>query len=206
MKLEWRKTEKELYLPPEKPVRVTVPALSFFAIEGTGDPNKPEFQEKISVLYALSYAVRMMPKSGYTPDGYAEYTVYPLEGVWDLVDYEKGFSKTDKDNFKYTVMIRQPAFVTEEIAVRAFEIAKKKKTPMLEQAKFVTLKEGDCVQMMHIGAYDDEPASFALMEKFCLGNGLARSKKTHREIYIGDPRKSQPEKLQTVLRFEVEKA
>jgi hypothetical protein len=143
----------------------------------------------------------MSHKGKHKPDGYFEYTVYPLEGVWDLIDYSKG--SLDKTNFKYHLMIRQPEFLTEEQADFFLDMArKKKKLPALEWVDFAAFDDGKCIQMLHVGPYDDEPASFATMEAFCETQGLSRKSKVHREIYLSDFRKTAPEKLKTILRFQ----
>src|SRR5471030_3111035 len=121
MKFEWKKQEKNLYLPKEKPDLITVPQQKFFMISGKGNPNNEEFSEKIGILYSLAYAVRMMPKQGYTPDGYYEYTVYPLEGIWGLTEEGIQSDTLNKNELLYTIMIRQPDFVTQEVVNRAFE-------------------------------------------------------------------------------------
>ena len=196
MKYEWKKQEKELYLPKAEPQIVTVPIQKFFAIKGKGNPNEADFSERVGVLYSLAYAVRMMPKSGFTPEGYFEYTVFPLEGVWD------GGDVSDKASYSYTIMIRQPDFVTDEVAAKAIENTKKKKPhPLLPEAVFCESGDGLSVQMMHVGAYDDEPLSFAKMNKFLEQNGLVRSTDTHREIYMSDPRKVESDRMRTVLRY-----
>ena len=198
MKHEWKKQEKDLYLPKSEPQIITVPKQRFFAIKGKGDPNEADFSERISVLYSLAYAVRMMPKSGFTPEGYFEYTVYPLEGVWDESDV------ADKSSYSYTIMIRQPAFVTDEIATKAIENTKKKKPHnFLADAFFCEIDDGLSVQMMHVGDYDNEQLSFAEMRKFMENNGLVRSTNTHREIYLSDAGKVDRDKLKTVLRYTV---
>jgi hypothetical protein len=174
--------------------------MPFFMVSGSGDPNGGEFARAVEALYSLSYTVKMSYKSDDVPDGYYEYTVFPLEGVWDLLDRTK--PSTDKNNLKYTIMIRQPDFLTEKWFERFLENAKKKKTnPFLENVRFEQVEEGLCCQMMHLGSFDDEPESFARMEAFCAENGYSRSSKIHREIYLSDPRKTKPEKLKTVLRF-----
>lgn len=198
MKYEWRKTEKDLYLPKAQPQVVTVPKQKFFAIKGKGNPNAEDFSEKVGVLYSLAYTVRMMPKSGFTPDGYFEYTVYPLEGVWENTD------ASDKDAYIYTIMIRQPDFVTTEIAKKAVEIVMKKKPhPALDEAFFDESMDGLSVQMMHHGDYDHEQRSFELMRRFLEENNLIRIGDTHREIYLSDPRRTERDKLKTVLRYQV---
>lgn len=207
MKQDWKKSEKQLYLPKTQPEKVMLPAMNFFTIRGEGNPNHPEFGEYISVLYALSYGVKMSPKQGFAPDNYFDYSIYPLEGVWDLNDEAKKqpMEKLDKNALVFHLMIRQPAFVTPEMAVDVIQrVQKKKPHPLLDQAKFETIGEGNCVQMLHIGSFDDEPASFDLMETFALTSGLKRVSKVHREIYLSDARKTSPEKMKTVLRFRVE--
>lgn len=205
MKHEWRKAEKGLYLPGETPELVRVPPMKFFAIRGSGNPNTPEFADKISALFTLAYSVRMMPKSGFTPDGYEEYAVYPLEGVWDLAPVGRTQDGFSKDQLVYTIMIRQPEFVTASVAARAMENASKKKgLPALGEAEFLTWEDGLCVQMMHRGSFDDEAKSFARMEESLESQGLRRSNRTHREIYLSDFNKTRPEDLKTVLRIFVE--
>lgn len=199
-KIDYKKDFSQLYMPNMLPEIVEVPRLPFFMVSGSGDPNSEEFSRVVEALYSLSYAVRMSYKSDDVPAGYYEYTVFPLEGVWDLLDRTK--PATDKNNLKYTIMIRQPDFLTEKWFVRFLEQTKKKKSnPFLEKVRFEHVDEGLCCQMMHIGSFDDEPKSFARMEAFCEENGYIRTSKIHREIYLSDPRKTKPEKLKTVLRF-----
>ena len=207
MKYEWKKQEKNLYIPKNKPELVEIPQMNFFAIEGQGNPNDSAFADHIAVLYSLSYAVRMSYKSGNSPRGYYEYTVYPLEGIWDLTEKAKqNYSeKFDKNELVYNLMIRQPDFVDEDYAKQIIENTKTKKPhPLLDNVKFITLTEGKCVQMMHLGSYDNENTSFEKMMSFSLENDLKRIGKNHREIYLNDARKTAPEKLKTVLRFYVE--
>ncbi|WFR58082.1 GyrI-like domain-containing protein [Anaerocolumna sp. AGMB13025] len=206
MKFEWKKQEKNLYLPKEKPDLITVPQQKFFMINGKGNPNDEEFSEKIGVLYSLAYAVRMMPKQGYTPDGYFEYTVYPLEGIWDLTEEGKQSNILNKDELLYTIMIRQPDFVTQEVVNKAFEnVRKKKPHPLLDDVTFETMEDGLSVQIMHIGSYDDEPQSFEQMKNFIKENNLEITNLKHREIYLSDARKTEKSKLKTVLRYMVSK-
>lgn len=202
MKLEWKKTEKQLYLPGKDPATIVVPKMSYFSIAGTGNPNQPAFQDKIGVLYGLAYAVRMMPKSGITPEGFQEYAVYPLEGIWDLSEEGRKSAALDKDQLVYKIMIHQPDFVTPEIAEMAMDkVRKKAPSPLLEQAIFEQMEDGLCVQMMHTGTFDSEPASFAKMDQYMAEQGLIRKSKIHKEIYISDFRKTKPEALKTVLRY-----
>jgi len=204
MKFEWKKHEKQLYLPKHEPIVVTVPKQKFFTISGTGNPNSTEFAEKIGILYSLAYAVKMMPRHGYTPEGYFDYTVYPLEGVWDLTEKSKQSSTFSKDELVYTIMIRQPDFVTEDVANIAMDTVKKKKlNPLLSSVKFETTEDGLAVQMLHNGPYDDEPVSFDKMKNYIKENNLTIKTLRHREIYISDARKTEPSKLKTVLRYNV---
>lgn len=205
MKHEWKKQEKNLYMPKQKPELIRVPEQKFFMVKGKGNPNDEEFSEKIGVLYSLAYAIRMMPKQGYTPEGYFEYTVYPLEGVWDLTEEGKKLETLNKDELLYTIMIRQPDFATEEVVERAFEnVRKKKPNPLLNDVAFGTIEDGLSVQMLHIGPYDNEPQTFELMKGFLLDNNLERVSLIHREIYLSDARKVELAKLKTVLRYMVE--
>ena len=205
MKHEWRKHEKSLYLPKATPDLVEVPAQKFFMINGQGNPNGEEFAERVKVLYSMAYAVRMIPKGGVTPPGYVEYTVYPLEGVWSLTEKGRKLKELNKDEFLYTIMIRQPEFVTKEVAQMALEkVMKKNPHPFLEQVYFQTSEESLNIQMLHIGPYDEEPKSFAKMDEFAQKNNLLRIEKEHREIYLSDARKAAPEKLKTVLRYRVQ--
>jgi hypothetical protein len=204
MKYEWRKKEKDLYLPGSHPAKIAVPPIHYFTLKGKGNPNGEAFKENVEALYALSYAIRMLPKKGITPDGYFEYTVFPLEGVWDLDEEGRQLEQLDKDRLVYKLMIRQPDFVTAELFSFAKEVcAKKVSDVLIRSAKFETIEEGLCVQCMHIGDYDSEPITFSKMDDFCASNNLTRIDKRHREIYISDPRKSDPAKLKTVLRYKV---
>jgi hypothetical protein len=207
MKTDWKKSDKLYYLPKTKPDLIKIPPFSFFSITGQGDPNQQQFQENIGVLYSLAYAVKMSPKNNFAPDNYFEYTVYPLEGIWDLTEEAKksGSAVLDKSQLVFNLMIRQPDFVTPDFAAEAIERTRKKKFhPLLEKVRFEVIEDSYCVQMMHIGSYDNEPASFRLMEDFCTQNGYRRISKQHREIYLSDFRRVSPDKLKTVLRFRVE--
>lgn len=207
MKYEWKKQEKSIYLPGRKPELVEVPSYNFFAIHGVGNPNEEDFSERVGALYQLTFTIRMMPKSGVTPEGYYDSALYPLEGVWDFDGEWIAGVPLDKDRLAYTLMIRQPSFVTPELFAFARQAAEKKKpSPLLADVQWVTEAEGLCVQMTHIGPYDDEPASFAQMDAFLAENNLIRTTHTHRELYMGDPRKGAPENRRTVLRYQVRRA
>lgn len=206
MKHEWRKHEKTLYLPKNEPIKISVPPMKYFAIDGSGNPNSPEFGDEIQALYAMTYGVRMSHKSANPPQGYFDYTVYPLEGVWDISDEAKKHDdgKLDKDELVYTIMIRQPAFVTEDYFQELKDaMMKKKNLAILNRVRFFESKEEECVHMLHLGPYDDEPASFERMEAFIADQGLVRESKMHREIYLTDARKTKPENMKTVLRVKV---
>lgn len=206
MKHEWRKKEKQLYVPKEKPELITVPEQKYFMLKGKGNPNEEAFSEKIGALYSLAYAVRMMPKQGWTPEGYFEYTVYPLEGIWDLTDEGRKADKLVKDELLYTIMIRQPDFVTEDVVEKAFaHVRKKKPHPLLDDVSFGSSEDGLSVQMLHVGSYDEEPRTFEKMDEFLSVNDLERITLTHKEIYLSDIRKVEPAKLKTVLRYRVRK-
>ncbi|MGL5328834.1 MAG: GyrI-like domain-containing protein [Peptostreptococcaceae bacterium] len=204
MKHEWRKKEKNYYLPKTKPEVVNIERFKFIQIKGEGNPNSEEFSERVGTLYSLAYAIKMMPRKGITPDGYFDYVVYPLEGIWDLNEKGRNSEVFDKDNLVYTIMIRQPDFVTADVFNKAMELVKeKKKNVLLDEVEFSTIEEDLCVQMMHIGSFDEEYRSFEIMEQFCLDNSLLIKSKAHREIYISDFRRTAEEKLKTVLRYRV---
>lgn len=206
MKYEWRKKDKEIYLPKQIPTIYNDTEKAYIKVQGEGHPDSDLFRLNVEILYALSYSLRMMPKSGYTPQDYYEYTVFPLEGIWDLDEEGRKLDYLDKNHFVYQLMIRQPDFVTREVFQRAVESvrAKKKHLPV-DTATLESISDGLCVQMMHHGTYDKEPETFSVMEKYCEEQGLMRIEKTHREIYITDVRRTAPEKLKTVLRFKVSK-
>ena len=210
-KLDYKKTYKELYQPKTKPSIIEVPEMIFIAIDGEGNPNScPEYKVAIEVLYGLSYAIKMSKMNGTHPAGYFEYVVPPLEGLWqvDGVDFD-GMNVTDKDKFKWISMIRQPEFVTEEVFEQAKLVLKKKKPALdLSKARLMKMTEGLCVQIMHKGSYDDEPASIEQMKRFLDENGYIEDfseGRFHHEIYLSDPRKSSTDKLKTVIRHPIKK-
>lgn len=208
MKHEWKKTEKKFYFPNVIPEKIVVPKFNFYTIEGEGNPNDDDFAEHVSVLFSLSYAIKMGLKSSeVVPKNYTDYAVYPLEGVWDITEEAKlnMNGKLDKNTLVYKLMIRQPAFITADFAAENIELTKKKKPhQLLGQVKFETIEEGSCIQMLHMGSFDNEPLSFKLMEQFAEEQQLKRKSLTHREIYLSDARKTIPERLRTILRFQVE--
>ena len=206
MKIDYRKQEKELYQPSSKePSIVRIPELPFVMFDGEGNPNtSPRFQTAMEVLYGISYGIRMSHKSDNVPEGYFEYVVPPLEGLWDIKDGIM-YDPKDKENLVWTLMIRQPSFVDFELFSTVRERVKaKKKTPAIDEARFETWEEGLCCQMMHIGPYDDEPATFSQMAEWLESRPYERDELTHHEIYLGDARKTAPEKLKTVLRYRIQ--
>ncbi|MEQ9265094.1 MAG: GyrI-like domain-containing protein [Balneolaceae bacterium] len=206
MKHEWRKKEKEFYLPKNKPEVIDIPKFNFLTISGEGNPNSEFFSEYIGALYSVSYPIKMTLKKRPKPDGYSDYTVYPLEGVWDInEEAKKTFNGTvNKDDLVFKLMIRQPGFVSEDFAKEMIELARRKKpNELISEVKFECINEGKCIQMMHIGSYDNEPESFEIMEGFAETQNMKRVSKIHREIYLSDFRKVAEEKLKTVLRFSV---
>ena len=206
-KYEWKKKEKNLYLPKAKPEIIDIPSFKFFTLEGKGNPNDEFFADYVGALYSLSYGVKMSYKKGIEPKGFYDYTVYPLEGVWDLTekgreDYKKGF--INKEELLFKLMIRQPDFVDEAYAKFIVEEAKKNKpNALLNDVKFEEIEEGKVVQMLHVGSYDSEVESFKIMEEFVKESGFERAEKLHKEIYLSDARKVEAEKLKTILRFKV---
>jgi len=203
MKIDYKKDYKELYLPKGISI-ISIPKMKFIVIEGEGDPNNnKEFQDMMSALYSFSYTVKMSYKKN-KPEGYYDYTVFPLEGVWDLIDKTK--PSTDKCNFKFRIMIRQPEFLNEELYNKfLLEVKNKKPNKYLDKIMYEETEEGLCCQTIHIGSYDDEPKTFGEMEEHCKANGYERISKIHREIYLSDPRKTANYKLKTLLRFKVNK-
>jgi hypothetical protein len=209
MKLDWKKQEKMYYLPKSEPELLDIPGFGYFIVKGEGNPNDDFFADYIKVLYSLSYAVKMSPKSGFVPNNYSEYTVFPLEGIWDLKDDTKNSDNHlfDKNDLAFNLMIRQPDFVTSDFAEEIIRITSKKKPDkLLEKVVFGTITDGLCIQMLHTGPYDTEPESFRRMEEFAKSKGLIRPVLYHREIYLSDARKTAPEKLRTVLRFKVKQS
>lgn len=205
MKHEWKKHEKEIYMPKDKPMLVTVPKYNYFMIKGKGNPNGEDFASRIEVLYSLSYSIKMLPKKGFIPGGYFDYTVYPLEGIWDGTGAFNEEGKINKEELIYTLMIRQPEFVTESIArMTEVKLISTKPHPLINDVKFGSVEDGRCIQLMHTGSYDAETQSFEKMNMFMEESGLRRKNALHREIYINDARKTATEKRKTVLRYMIE--
>lgn len=202
-----KKEYKDLYQPKKKPQIVTVPAMNFVAVRGKGDPNEEggAYQQAIGVLYAISYTLKMSYKTDYSIDGFFEYVVPPLEGFW-WQDGVEGVDYSDKPSFNWISAIGLPEFISKADFEWAVEAAAKKKKLDCSAAEFITIDEGLCVQMMHVGPYDDEPATVAQMDEFLAQNGYVNDmseSRLHHEIYLSDARRTTPEKLKTVIRHPV---
>ena len=209
MAFDYKKEYKEFYLPPRKPGIVTVPPMNFVSVQGRGDPNEPggEYQAAMELLYGIAFTIKMSYKGSHKIDGYFEYVVPPLEGLWhqegvDGVDYAR------KECFEWTSMIRLPDFVTRVDFDWAVETAARKKNLDCSAAELLTVDEGLCVQIMHLGPFDEEPASVALMDAYLAENGYTNDwseTRLHHEIYLSDARKVPPEKWKTVIRHPIRK-
>ena len=198
------------FLPKNKPEIITVPRANYIAVKGKGDPNEENgaYQQALGVLYAVAYTLKMSYKTDHRIDGFVEYVVPPLEGFWwqDNVD---GVDYADKSAFHWISVIRLPDFITKTDFEWAVETASKKKKLDCSSAEFMTIEEGLCVQIMHLGAFDDEPATVAVMDAFLAQNGYVNDMsqdRLHHEIYLSDARKVAPEKWKTVIRHPIKKA
>lgn len=204
MKHEWKKQEKELYTAKQNPSLITVPAQKYIMLQGKGNPNGEDFSNRVGALYSLAYAIKMGYKAFAAADASAgevhDFSVYPLEGVWQ----QKQDGELVKETLEYTIMIRQPDFITESMVQAALEKVKKKKpNPLYAEIRFDTMQDGPCIEILHTGAFDDEPASFEKMMQFAEKNGLKRTESWHREIYLNNANRVEKSKLKTILRFSV---
>ena len=211
MKHEWKKHEKVLYGAKDSPGLVDIPAQNFIMIKGSGNPNDTDFSNRVSALYSVVYAIKMDYKAtalkNIISNEIHDFTVYPLEGIWMKKDDNMQLDTTNeliKDNLEYTIMIRQPDFITTEMVRAALERVKvKKPNPLYEEIFFDMIHDRKCVEILHIGSYDNEPVSFALMDKFVKENGLHRISDWHREIYLNNANRAKTDKLKTILRYRV---
>lgn len=208
MAFDFKKAYKEYYMPKTRPEIVDVPKAHYIAVRGTGDPNEEggAYQQAISVLYAVAYTLKMSHKTDHRIDGFFEYVVPPLEGFWWQ---ENAANYTDKSAFNWISVIRLPDFVTKKDFEWAVETATKKKKLDCSAAEWMTMDEGLCVQIMHLGPFDDEPATVALMDAYLEQNGYVNDMngdRLHHEIYLSDARKVAPEKWKTVIRHPIKKA
>ncbi|MBQ1835367.1 MAG: GyrI-like domain-containing protein [Oscillospiraceae bacterium] len=210
MAFDFKKEYKEFYLPPAKPQIVTVPRANYLAVRGQGDPNEPdgEYQRSIGMLYAVAYTLKMSYKTEHRIAGFYEYVVPPLEGFW-WQDGVAGVDYAHKENFRWISVIRLPDFVTEEDLAWAIKEAARKKKTDCSRVELLSYDEGLCVQCMHIGPYDNEPATVSAMHEYMERQGYAldiSDARLHHEIYLSDARKVAPEKRKTVIRHPIRKA
>ena len=209
MPFDFKKEYKEFYLPPAKPVIVIVPKANYIAVRGKGDPNDEggAYQQAIGILYAVAYTLKMSYKTDHRIEGFYDYVVPPLEGFWWQEGID-GIEYSDKSTFCWISVIRLPDFITQADIDWAVETASKKKKIDCSRTEFLTIDEGLCVQIMHIGPYDNEPASVALMDRFLEENGYENDlsvTRLHHEIYLSDARKVAPENWKTVIRHPIKK-
>lgn len=215
---DFKKAYKDLYLPSQKPHLIEVPEMKYIAVFGKGDPNEEggAYAQALQLLYGLSFTIKMSERTGREVSGYFPYVVPPLEGIWwsDDASFDISNIKGQKEKLSFLSMIAQPDFVDEATFAWACEQVTRKKGLDCTSAQLLTITEGWCVQMMHIGPYDDESISFQKMDAFVAEQGLRYEnhnlpsliqKPAHHEIYLGDPRKCKPERLRTVLRKQVRK-
>lgn len=209
MVFDYKKECKEFYLPKSEPSIVTIPKMNYIAVRGQGDPNDEDGDYKAAIgrLYAIAYTIKMSKKGDHQIYGYFDYVVPPLEGFWwqngvDGIDY------AHKENFQWISVIRIPDFVKEDDFRWAVDEATEKKKQDFSKVEFLTVEEGLCVHCMHIGSYDDEPATVSMMHEYMEHQGYEldiTDKRLHHEIYLSDARKVAPEKLKTVIRHPIRK-
>ena len=209
MPFDFKKEYKEFYMPKGKPEIVTVPKMNYIAVRGKGNPNEEdgEYKKSIELLYGIAYTIKMSKKGDYKIEGYFDYVVPPLEDFWWQENVD-GIDYSHKENFQWISVIRLPDFVTKADFDWAIEEATRKKKLDFSKVEFLEIEEGLCVQCMHSGSYDDEPATIAAMDKFIAGNGYENDisdTRRHHEIYLSDARKVAPEKLKTVIRHPIKK-
>ena len=207
MAFDYKKEYREFYLPKEKPEIITVPSMNFIAVRGVGDPNEENgaYKSAIGDLYSIAFTIKMSKRGSHQIEGYFDYVVPPLEGFWrqDGID---GFDLRRKETFQWISVIRLPDFVRQEDFAWAVAEAEKKKKQDFSRVEFLTVDEGLCVQMMHIGPFDAEPESVALMDAFVAAQGYENdfaSGRQHHEIYLSDARRTAPEKWKTVIRHPI---
>ena len=201
MKYEWKKNEKNLYGVKQKPQLIEIPSAYYIMIKGEGNPNEIDFSNRVSALYSLAYGIKMLFKNMKKEElEYSDFTVFPLEGIWEKSDDEE----FDKNKLKYTIMIKQPYFITKEIFELAFEKVKKKKTKELyEEVSFDCIESKKAIQILHIGSFDTEIESFEKLDNFANEMNLERSEKLHTEIYLNNKNRTAEDKLKTILRYTV---
>ena len=210
MAFDYKKEYKEFYMPKDRPSIVSVPPMNYIAVRGKGDPNQEdgEYKQAIGLLYGIAYTIKMSKKGDHQIEGYFDYVVPPLEGFW-WQDGVQGVDYTHKETFNWISVIRLPDFVTREDFEWAISEAAKKKKEDFSKVEFFTYEEGLCVQCMHLGPYDDEPATVEKMHAYMTEQGYEldiNSDRLHHEIYLSDARKVAPEKLKTVIRHPVKQS
>ena len=209
MAFDYKKEYKEFYMPKAKPAIVTVPAMNYLAVRGSGDPNEEggEYKESIGLLYGIAFTIKMSKKGGHQIEGYFDYVVPPLEGFW-WQDGVVGIDYAHKESFRWISVIRLPDFVTRKDFEWAITEAAAKKNQDFSKVEFLTYDEGLCVQCMHIGAYDDEPATVEMMHRFMEEQGYVldiTDQRFHHEIYLSDARRVASEKRKTVIRLPIKR-
>lgn len=227
MTFDYKKEYKEFYMPKNKPSIVEIPTMNYIAVRGKGNPNEEdsEYKQSIELLYGIAFTIKMSKKGNHQIEGYFDYVVPPLEGFWWQVNGTqqaaggestepgaekvlKGIDYSQKENFRFISLIRLPDFVTKEEFEWAVDEATKKKKKDFSKVEFLTYDEGLCVQCMHIGSYDDEPATVEVMHEFMAAEGYEldiTDERFHHEIYLSDARRVAPEKLKTVIRHPVKR-
>ena len=204
-KLDYKKAYPRFYAPGRKPERVLVPSMPFLMVDGRGAPDSPAYQAAVQTLYALTFTIKMSRLGGNAPAGYFDYVVPPLEGLWWFEGADIAASR--REDWEWTALIRQPDFVTPAVFDWAVEECRRKKPEVdVSAAQFSVLEEGLCVQRMHIGPYADEPATIADLHHFMAEQGRAdctSRERRHHEIYLSDPRRTDPSRLRTILRLPV---
>ena len=211
MKYEWRKRDKDIYLPKKTPTVIQLKPMNYITIKGEGRPGDMLFTECVQALYSIAYGVKMALKNKNIFEDYTDFTVFPLEGFWDLTDkgrelYKNGVPVIElKEHMAYKMMLRQPDFVSKDyVEFIQQSVYNKKKNEKVLEVVFETIDEGFVCQMIHVGSYDSEPTLFDLMESYCNELGLTILSKTHKEIYLTQPN-DDPSKMKTTLRFKVKK-
>ena len=202
MKFEWKKQEKELYGVKTKPCVIDIPAQKYIILSGNGNPNDEIFSDKVAALFSMAYKMKMAYKAlAGKNNEITDYTVYPLEGIWSMASEKECLVK---EELQYRIMIRQPDFITREMFDNALAVVKARKNiPYLTDISFETICDGRCVQVLHKGAFDDEPASFEVMDRYCMEHGYKRMGKEHREIYLNNANRTDKANLKTILRYKV---
>ena len=210
MAFDYKKEYKEFYMPKNKPEIVNIPPMNYIAVRGEGNPNEEggDYQQAIGILYAVAYTLKMSYKTDYKIEGFFEYVVPPLEGFW-WQDGIQGIDYNSKNTFHWISVIRLPDFITEKDFAWAVRTASEKKKIDCSKAEFLTIDEGLCVQIMHLGSFDSEPATVALMDDYLKEQGYENDiseQRLHHEIYMSDARRVAPEKWKTVIRHPIKKA